>query len=171
MFTLSLCGLIIQVTYFSQCSQPLRRTYVQTEFEVLTAVVINSSLFWDITTCSPPKVNRRFGVTYRLHLQGRRISQTKHHCHLFHAGFLLGLFFDSNDGGDKFLRNVRWLSTESTELYPIRKKSSITSESKALHQSKQGSRLGINWQSGMLSPVNVDTCGLLLIIKRSHTSH
>jgi hypothetical protein len=27
-------------------------------------------------------------------------------CYLFHAGFLLGLFFDSEDGGDMFLRNV-----------------------------------------------------------------
>jgi hypothetical protein len=25
----------------------------------------------------------------------------------FHAGFLLGLFFDPEDGGDMFLRNVR----------------------------------------------------------------
>jgi hypothetical protein len=25
----------------------------------------------------------------------------------FHAGFLLGFFFDTEDGGDTFLRNVR----------------------------------------------------------------
>jgi hypothetical protein len=25
----------------------------------------------------------------------------------FHAGFLLGLFFDPEDGGDMFIRNVR----------------------------------------------------------------
>jgi hypothetical protein len=35
-------------------------------------------LFCDITPCSPFKVNRRFGVTYRLHLQGRKISQAKY---------------------------------------------------------------------------------------------
>jgi hypothetical protein len=29
----------------------------------------------------------------------------------FHAGFLLGLFFDSEDGGDMFLRNIGYLST------------------------------------------------------------
>jgi hypothetical protein len=28
----------------------------------------------------------------------------------FHAGFLLGLFFDPQDGGDMFLRKVGWLS-------------------------------------------------------------
>jgi hypothetical protein len=41
-------------------------------FEVLTAVVIKSTIFWGITPCSPLKVNRRFGGTYRLHLQSRR---------------------------------------------------------------------------------------------------
>jgi hypothetical protein len=43
--------------------------------EVLTAVVMETSIFWDITPCSPLNVNRRFGRTYRLHLQGRRISE------------------------------------------------------------------------------------------------
>jgi hypothetical protein len=38
------------------------------DVEVLTAVVMKSSIFWDITSCSPLKVNRRFGGTYRLHL-------------------------------------------------------------------------------------------------------
>jgi hypothetical protein len=30
-------------------------------FAVLTAVVMNSTIFWDITWCNPLKVNRRFG--------------------------------------------------------------------------------------------------------------
>jgi hypothetical protein len=32
-------------------------------------------IFWDITPCSTLKANRRFGATYSLHLQGRRISR------------------------------------------------------------------------------------------------
>jgi hypothetical protein len=36
-----------------------------------------STVFWDMTPCSPLKVNRRFGGTYRLHFQGRRINQTR----------------------------------------------------------------------------------------------
>jgi hypothetical protein len=32
-------------------------------FEVLTAVVMKSSIFWDITPCSLLKVNRHFGGT------------------------------------------------------------------------------------------------------------
>jgi hypothetical protein len=35
---------------------------------------LKSTIFWDITTCSLLNVNRRFGETYRLHLQGRWIS-------------------------------------------------------------------------------------------------
>jgi hypothetical protein len=38
---------------------------------------INSTIFWDITPYSPLRVNRRFGGTYRLHLQGRRISRAR----------------------------------------------------------------------------------------------
>jgi hypothetical protein len=33
---------------------------------------------------------------------------------------LLGLFFDYEDGGDMFLRNVGWLSTDHVALYPRR---------------------------------------------------
>jgi hypothetical protein len=40
-------------------------------FELLTAVVMKSTIFWDIMPCIPPKVDRRFGGTHRLHLQGR----------------------------------------------------------------------------------------------------
>jgi hypothetical protein len=38
-----------------------------------------SSIFWDITPCSPLKVNRRFGGTFRLHLQERKVSQYRNH--------------------------------------------------------------------------------------------
>jgi hypothetical protein len=46
------------------------------ELEALTAVVMNT-IFWDITPCSRLKVNWRFGGTYHLHLQGRRISRAR----------------------------------------------------------------------------------------------
>jgi hypothetical protein len=41
-------------------------------FEVFTAVVMKSIIFWDMRPCSPLSFNRRFGGTYRLHLQDRR---------------------------------------------------------------------------------------------------
>jgi hypothetical protein len=43
--------------------------------EVLTAVVMKSYIFWDITPCSPLKVNLRFVEECRLHLHGRRVNQ------------------------------------------------------------------------------------------------
>jgi hypothetical protein len=65
-------------------------------FEVLTAVVMKSSMFWDKTPCSALKVKRRFGGTCRLHLQGRRISQARSRpcsfaCHLLLRWFLARL--------------------------------------------------------------------------------
>jgi hypothetical protein len=57
-------------------------------FKALTAVIMKREVM---------RVNRSFGGTYRLHLQLPAC---------FHAGFLLGLFFDPKDGGDIFLRNV-----------------------------------------------------------------
>jgi hypothetical protein len=38
----------------------------------------------------------------------------------FHAGLLLGLFFDPADGGYMFLRNVGYLSKECTALQTTR---------------------------------------------------
>jgi hypothetical protein len=60
-------------------------------YDDLTGVVMNSSpIFCDVMPCS------------RL--------QT--------AGFLLAIFFDSEDGDDMFLRNLCRLSTDYTALYP-----------------------------------------------------
>jgi hypothetical protein len=61
---------------------------------------IKSTILCDITPCSPLKVNRRFGGTYRLHIQGMLAA-------CFHAGFLLGLFFNFENGGDIFFRNFQ----------------------------------------------------------------
>jgi hypothetical protein len=36
---------------------------------------LKNAIFWDVTSCSPLKVNRRFGKIFRLHLQGRKISR------------------------------------------------------------------------------------------------
>jgi hypothetical protein len=46
-------------------------------FEVFTAVVMKSIIFWDMTPCSPLSFNRRFGRTYRLHLQDIRNKFSK----------------------------------------------------------------------------------------------
>jgi hypothetical protein len=68
-------------------------------FEVLTAVVMKSIIFWDIAPCGPLSVNRRFGGTYYLHLEGLKTSA-------FTLVSCSAYFFDPEDGGDVFLRNV-----------------------------------------------------------------
>jgi hypothetical protein len=77
------------------------------------------TIFSDITPCSFLKTSRRFGGTYGLHLQGR-ISRARELATCFHAVILLGLFFDTEDGDDMFLRNVGWLLTDYTALCPRR---------------------------------------------------
>jgi hypothetical protein len=45
-------------------------------FEVLTAVVMNVAIFWNIVPCSL-YVNGCFGEKYRLHLQCRKLAHHK----------------------------------------------------------------------------------------------
>jgi hypothetical protein len=76
---------------------------------VLTAVVMKNSIFSELTPCSQLKVNRHFVGTFLLKLQGRTISQARSHHEAGSkqtSGFLPGLFFDTEVGGDIFLRNV-----------------------------------------------------------------
>jgi hypothetical protein len=42
-----------------------------------TKYILKSIIFSDITTCSPSKVKRRFGVTYRFHPQGWKNKPSK----------------------------------------------------------------------------------------------
>jgi hypothetical protein len=58
-------------------------------FEVLTAVVMKSTIFWNITPCSPLKVNRRALLST-----------------CFYSGLLIGLFFDPENEDNIFLRNL-----------------------------------------------------------------
>jgi hypothetical protein len=71
---------------------------------------MKNATFWNIITCSLVKHYRRFGGTYCINLQGRRGGQyvpTKRRCHLISRWFLSSLFFDTENGGVIYLRNVR----------------------------------------------------------------
>jgi hypothetical protein len=47
-------------------------------FEVSTAVTMMIIIFWEMTPCGSYK-DRRFGGSYRLHLQGARVGSYKSH--------------------------------------------------------------------------------------------
>jgi hypothetical protein len=54
--------------------------------------------------------------TFQRNMKNKRSSR----CHLLRADFLLEFFFDPEDRGDIFPRNVTWLSTDYTTLCPFR---------------------------------------------------
>jgi hypothetical protein len=63
----------------AHCIQPtltwdlVNKLYI-CKIEVFTAVTMKNAIFWDVVPCRSC-VNRRFGGTYRLHLQGRKTCE------------------------------------------------------------------------------------------------
>jgi hypothetical protein len=51
-----------------------KQTCRYVRFEVFTAVTVKNAVFWYVAPCRSC-VERRFGGTYRLHLQGRKIRE------------------------------------------------------------------------------------------------
>jgi hypothetical protein len=99
---------LIQCCTFSKQTWALLSVNIQFRFEVLTAVFMKNAIFWDITPCIPLKINRRFGGTYRLHLQGPRINRARNQkselC--LPPSFTLVSYFAPEDRSDMILRNV-----------------------------------------------------------------
>jgi hypothetical protein len=90
-------------------------------FEFFIAVVMKSIIIWDMTPCTLLSVNRCFGGTYRLHLQNRINKFSKKTASRWCLAFFCWTyFFDPEDGGDMFLRNVRWNSMDYTASYTRR---------------------------------------------------
>jgi hypothetical protein len=89
---------------------------------------LKSSIFWDITPCSPLKVNGRFRGTCRLHFQGRRVSQARKQreaeLSLLTAVFMLVSCVAYSSTLKMCLRNVGCLSTDYMAIYPRRQNSS-----------------------------------------------
>jgi hypothetical protein len=90
---------------------------------------MKSTIVWDLTPCNPLKVHRRFGGTYRLHLQGWKITRARNHCenmwqaeNFFDAGFFPSLFstlkieaiYSSETSVDFQRTTWRYISEDST---------------------------------------------------------
>jgi hypothetical protein len=73
-------------------------------YDVVNAVVVNSTIFWDKTPCSPVELYPR----------------------LIYSSFLLGLSLNPEDGGSMSLRNVSELLPGYTLLHPRKQFSSFS---------------------------------------------
>jgi hypothetical protein len=78
------CSKLLDCAYIFELVRPFEQTgrLQNVGFEVLTVVVMKSSIFWHVLVCSILKVSQWFGGMCHLHL---------------------GLFFNHEDGGDLFL--------------------------------------------------------------------
>jgi hypothetical protein len=98
----------------------MRDTLIVIGSEVLTADIMKSSIFWDITACSGLEVYRCFGGTYSLNRQGRRISQVQSRWQA-DPYFTVVLLFGPDDWGDIFLRNngLHAVKSQKIEMYVV----------------------------------------------------
>jgi hypothetical protein len=90
--------------------------------EVLAALTVKSTSFWDVTPCGLVEVYRRFGEPYCLHiLEGLRLNQFYYNslC-LLPARYRPGLHSDPEDRGSVVLRNVGKLLPGHTASHPRR---------------------------------------------------
>jgi hypothetical protein len=71
-------------------------------------MVMKSIIFWDMPPCSPLSFNRRFGGTYRLHLQGRRNRFSKPASKQVRSWYLGCIASEDmmNDGSERILKEA-----------------------------------------------------------------
>jgi hypothetical protein len=90
-------------------------TFFLTECSQQKEMCLEALYLPDIMLSRPLKINQHFKGTCHLHLEGQRISQVRNQNeadtkqdtrYLLDASFLLGFFFDPEDGGDMFFENI-----------------------------------------------------------------
>jgi hypothetical protein len=65
----------LRTFFFSYTPTSFRTTLFDSAgFQVFSAVTLKNAVFWEVTPCRS-SVKQRFGVTCRLHLQGRKIRE------------------------------------------------------------------------------------------------
>jgi hypothetical protein len=84
-----------------------------TGYDFLTAVVMESSVFWDATALKPMLRTNMSSPN-----SGLNNKTTKKPAWTRQQLYLLGLLVNPEDGGRIFLQHVYWLSTDYTPLYP-----------------------------------------------------
>jgi hypothetical protein len=110
-------------TFFLTLKVYFQNSLVYVGFEVLTAVVMKSTIFCHLVRCKSTDVSEEH-ISFIHELSKKpawkQLWSSVLVATFFHTGFLFGLFFEYEDGSDIFLRNVGWLPTYSAALYPVR---------------------------------------------------
>jgi hypothetical protein len=78
----------------STCLHPARKSRIN-GFQASAAMLMRSTLFWDITQCQLVKLYRRFGATHRSHLQESRTPKRKRYPRIKHISRISGATTDS----------------------------------------------------------------------------
>jgi hypothetical protein len=86
MFNVLPCSALMKTIIFISVKS-LKHNYVVTTVEI-TVYILKGGIFWHITSCSPLKVNLRFGITIASIFSVEKYAKI-FPCYLFHAGFLL----------------------------------------------------------------------------------
>lgn len=122
--------------------------------------VSNSSVLLDVSPYYPVEVRIRFGRTYCLHLQIRRVSQIS--CLLLGAYFL-GLLFDYEDSCTAFLRNVSDLPNYTVSPQITVTAVRISSSDHRFLQVHRGTS-GNNMRGRCYSPLNILSSATIRIL-------
>jgi hypothetical protein len=111
---------------FALCPR-LARNY---RWEVLSSVVMNSSILRDIKSCSTlsQPMFRRYvaSILSKTELNEKPAQNSGRHSLLLNAGSLLDLLLTSTYRADMFLRNVLWLSMKCMTVYTVRQMLTVT---------------------------------------------
>jgi hypothetical protein len=101
------------------------KLHYHVEIEVLTEVVMKSSVFWDITPYSSMNVNRRFRGTCCLLLQGWRVNQTRNQHEVVYFRLVYCLTYPSTENMEATRSSETSSDIHYIMLYPRRQNSFI----------------------------------------------
>jgi hypothetical protein len=109
------CNRILGIKQLRYC----RNIWYRTNYETKVSV------FWNVKTCNPVKVNISFGGTYNHHLQGQKLIKARNHQEIGgNHSKLRAFFYWHEDVRNMILQNFGWILPDYTALHHKRPTSS-----------------------------------------------